>query len=189
MDHSRPAWKNRLRKLQGWGQMENDPTLVATVKYMHSLDSYLENRLWEMIDCTMRIEEAITRNQALEVQLENARATTNETERRTKEVIKVLQKERKEHLAEVNKAYRKCQDAHGGPRLRRTARKNTFALPWNPRDRTEDLPGLPVLPPEVRNAIESGNYEPGPSSPLNEEQMDVSDEEEDPPECEPASEE
>src|SRR5438105_8982793 len=82
MDPSKPACKNRLRKLQGWGQMENDPTLVATVKYMHSLDSYLENRLWEMIDCTMRTEEAIARNQALEVQLENARAATNEAKRR-----------------------------------------------------------------------------------------------------------
>src|SRR5438105_5178251 len=141
MDPSRPAWTNRLRKLQGWGQTENDPTLVATVKYMHSLDSYLENRLWEMIDCTMRTEEAMARNQALEVQLENARAAATKVEHRTDEVIKVLQKERKEHLAEVNKAYKDCQVAHGGPHRRRTARKSTFSLPWNPKDRTKVLPG------------------------------------------------
>src|SRR6266540_5492761 len=88
MDPSRPSWKSRLRKLQGWDQMENDPTLVATVKYMHSLDSYLKNRLWEMIDCTIRTEEAMARNRALEVQLENARAVATEAERRTDEVIK-----------------------------------------------------------------------------------------------------
>ena len=69
-----------------------------------------------MIDCTMRTEEAMARNQALEVQLENARAAATKAERRTDEVIKVLQKERKKHLAEVNKAYKDCQIAHGGPR-------------------------------------------------------------------------
>jgi len=188
MDPSRPAWKNRVRKLQGWGQTENDPTLVATVKYLHSLDAYLENRLWEMTDDAMRVGETTARNQALEVQLENARVAATEAERRTNEVIKVLQKERKEHLAEVNKIYKDCENAHGGPRHRRTARKSTFALPWNPRDRTEDLPGLPVLPPEVRNAIETGNYGQGTSSPLEDEQMNGS-EEEDPSEREPASEE
>ena len=139
------------------------------MKYLLALDSYLEDRLWNIIDCNIRAEEAEAKSQALEVQLENAQAATAEAERRTNEVVKVLQKERKEHLAEVNKVYKKCQNAHGGPRLRRTARKSTFALPWNPRDRTEDLPGLPVLPPEVRDAIETGNYGQGTSSPMDEE--------------------
>src|SRR6266508_1628483 len=117
-----------------------------------------------MTDDAMRVEETTARNQALEVQLENARVAATEAERRTNEVIKVLQKERKEHLAEVNKIYKDCENAHGGPRHRRTARKSTFALPWNPRDRTEDLPGLPVLPLKVRYAIEHWHFEHGQSS-------------------------
>src|SRR6266498_5737927 len=125
----RPTWRNRIRRLQGWGQTENNPTLVATVKYLLALDSYLEDRLWDMIDYTMRAEEAEAKSRALEIQLENAQATTAEAEHRTNEVIQVLQKERKKHLAEVNKVYKKCQNTHGGPRLRHTARKNTFALP------------------------------------------------------------
>ena len=107
-DPEQPTWRNRIRRLQGWGQIENNPTLVATVKYLLALDSYLEDRLWNIIDCTIRAEEAEAKSQALEVQLENARAATAEAERRTNEVVKVLQKERKEHLVEVNKACKKC---------------------------------------------------------------------------------
>ena len=45
-----------------------------------------------------------------------------------------------------------------------------------------------MLPLEVYNAIDSGNYEQGPSSPLEEGHMDMLDEEEDPSERELASE-
>ena len=79
-DPERPTWRNRIRRLQGWGQTDNDPTLVATVKYLLSLDSYLEDRLWNIIDCTIRAEEAEAKSRALEMQLEKARAATTKAE-------------------------------------------------------------------------------------------------------------
>src|SRR5438105_8732518 len=82
----RPTWRNRIRRLQGWGQTKNNPTLVATVKYLLALDSYLEDRLWDIIDYTMRAEEAKAKSWGLEVQLENARVATAKAEHRTNEV-------------------------------------------------------------------------------------------------------
>jgi len=172
------------------------------------LDSFLETKLWELVDCTARAEEAEAKNRVLEEKLEEARAATIEAEQHTYQAAQALRETKEKDISEVNRIYQACHRAHGGPRLRRTARKSTFALPWNPRDRTKDLPGLPVLPLKVRYAIESRRFEQGQSSrqptggqddtpnasedPMEqeptpgdqEERMDT--EEEDPSECEPA---
>ena len=88
--------------------MENDPTLVATINYLLSLDSFLETKQWELIDYTMRVEEAKTRNRALEVQLERACAALAEAEHHTDEVVKALQESIEQHLSEVNKVCKAC---------------------------------------------------------------------------------
>src|SRR6266540_718640 len=163
-DPDQPTWRRRIRRLQGPRQIENDPTLVAIVKYLHTLDSFLETKLWELVDCIARAEEAEAKNRVLEEKLEEARAATIEAEQHTYQAAQALRETKEKHISEVNKIYQACHQAHGGPRRRRTARKSTFALPWNPRDRTEDLPGLPVLPLKVRYAIEHRRFKHGQSS-------------------------
>src|SRR5438105_1332052 len=83
MDPDQPTWRRRIGRLQGARQIENDPTLVATVKYLHSFDSLLETKLWELVDCMTRAEEAEAKNRVLEEQLEVGHAATIEAEQHT----------------------------------------------------------------------------------------------------------
>ena len=78
---------------------------MATVKYLHTLDSFLETKLWELVDCTARAEEAEAKNRVLEEKLEEARAATIEAEQHTYQAVKALQETKEKHIAEVNKIY------------------------------------------------------------------------------------
>lgn len=121
-DYSRPAWLRRMETLEGVGQREDDPTLIATVRYLLALDGLYEAHRQEWRVSVHRAEEAEARERDLRAQLEQAQTEIAELEETLRSTIKVWNEDVHYLVTTLNETYSRCHTRHGGPNRRFTVK-------------------------------------------------------------------
>ena len=151
-------WQHRLRTLYGPTRTVDDPTLVETAMYLHALDDLCEGVIAEWQKEFVRTKEAEEKIKDLEKQLEESRAEIMQAKEQAAKALQMASVSGKGKVPESSPQL-EIGECSRAPQLRTTPRMRTFTIPF-PSQQHEDLPGVPLLSPSLRQAVDrvvSGN--------------------------------